>query len=133
MTRQQLPLLTLGLSLLCLALPAQAHHSFPAQYDANKRTTLTGTVTRVDWANPHIYFYADVTDEETGEVTNYAFEMGGINSLIRLGWTRDSLKAGDVVTVEGALARDGSPLVNASEVTMAKTGRRMFAGSSQNE
>jgi hypothetical protein len=133
MTRQQLPLLALGLSLLCLVLPAQAHHSFPAQFDANNRATLTGTVTRVDWANPHIYFYADVADEETGEVTNYAFEMGGINRLIRLGWTRESLQPGDIVTVEGALARDGTALVNASEVIMTKTGRKMFAGSSQDD
>jgi hypothetical protein len=125
--------LTLGLGMLCLAAATQAHHSFPAQYDANNRTTLTGAVTRVEWANPHIYFYVDVTDEDSGEVTNYAFEMGGINRLIRLGWHRDSLQPGDIVTVEGALARDGSPLVNASEVIMTKTGQRMFAGSSQND
>jgi hypothetical protein len=111
--------------------PAAAHHSFAAQYDASKRVTLTGPVTKVEWMNPHIYFYADVKDETTGAVTNYAFEMGGPNSLIRMGWTRNSLKAGDVVTVEGSLARDGSPLVNASSVVMTSTGKRMFAGSSE--
>lgn len=125
--------LALGASILWIGLPAHGHHSFPAQYDGNNRTTLTGAVTKVAWANPHIYFYVDVTDEDSGEVTNYAFEMGGINQLIRLGWTRDSLKPGDIVTVEGALARDGSPLVNAREVTMTSTGRRMFAGSSEDD
>ena len=116
---------------LAASASARAHHSFAAQYDATKRVTLTGAVTKVEWMNPHIYFYIDVEDEKTGDVTNWALEMGSPNTLIRLGWTRNSLEAGDVVTVEGTLARDGSPLANATSVVMADTGRRMFAGSSE--
>lgn len=113
--------------------PAWAHHSFPAQYDADKPVTLTGTVTDIEWTNPHMLFHIDVEDEETGEVVNWTLEMGSPNTLLRLGWTRNSMKAGDVVTVEGSLARDGSPLVNARSVILATTGRRLFAGSSQND
>ena len=113
------------------ALPANAHHSFPAQYDIDKPVTLTGTVTEVQWTNPHIFIYIDVTDEDTGEVVNWALEMGGPNALLRLGWKRDSLKPGDVITIEGSLARDGSPLANALSVTMTSTGQKMLAGSSR--
>jgi Family of unknown function (DUF6152) len=116
-----------------LALPAAAHHSFPAQYDADKPITLTGTVTSVEWMNPHMLFYVDVTDASTGEVVNWTLEMGSPNALLRLGWTRDSMQPGDVVTVEGSRARDGSPLVNARSVTLTKTGKKLFAGSSQND
>jgi hypothetical protein len=115
---------------LAVATSALAHHSFPAQYDVNKPITLTGKVTKVEWTNPHIFIYADVKDEKSGEVVNWAFEMGGPNALIRRGWTRNSLKADDLVTFEGSLARDGSRLVNARTITMTETGRRMFAGSS---
>ncbi|HEX6999115.1 MAG TPA: DUF6152 family protein [Gammaproteobacteria bacterium] len=118
------------LSLAAGVLPAQAHHSFPAQYDASKPVTLTGTVTKVEWTNPHIFIYMDVTDEATGEVANWALEMGGPNALLRLGWKRDSLKPGDRIVVEGSLARDGSRLANATSIVMADTGRRMLAGSS---
>lgn len=123
--------LALGTGLL--ALPAAAHHSFPAQYDAGQPVTLTGTVTNVEWMNPHMLFYIDVEDEKTGEVVNWTLEMGSPNSLMRLGWTRDSMKPGDIVTVEGSRARDGSPLVNTRSVILAKTGRKLFAGSSQND
>ena len=111
-------------------LPALAHHSFPAQYDAEQQITLTGTVTRVEWTNPHIFIYIDVTDDETGEPVNWALEMGGPNALLRLGWKRDSIQAGDVIIVDGALARDGSNLANASTIVMAESGKRMLAGSS---
>lgn len=119
------------LGVLGLPLSAIAHHSFPAQYDAGKTITLTGTVTRVEWTNPHIFIYIDVTDEETGETENWALEMGGPNALLRLGWKRDSLESGDVITVEGSLARDGSNLANANNIVLAETGQRMLAGSSQ--
>jgi RecJ-like exonuclease len=115
--------------LLAVALPAVAHHSFPAQYDIDKPISLTGKVTKVEWTNPHIFIYADVTDA-TGAVVSWAFEMGGPNALLRQGWKRDSLKVGDIVIFDGSLARDGSNLVNARTVTMAETGRKMFAGSS---
>ena len=116
--------------LLAAALPAHAHHSFPAQYDVAKPITLTGKVTKVEWTNPHIFIYIDVPNEATGAVVNWALEMGGPNALLRLGWKRDSLKADDLITVEGSLARDGSPLANAKSIVMVATGKRMLAGSS---
>lgn len=117
-------------SLLVTALPAAAHHSFPAQYDAAQSITLTGRVTKVEWTNPHIFIYIDVPDETTGEVINWALELGGPNSLLRLGWKRDSLKTADLVTVEGSLARDGSKLANARTILMVETGKLMLSGSS---
>ena len=121
--------LLFGLVLAAAALPAAAHHSFPAQYDIDKPISLTGKVTKVEWTNPHIFIYADVPAAD-GAVVSWAFEMGGPNALLRQGWKRDSLKPGDLVTFEGSLARDGSNLVNARTVTMTETGRKMFAGSS---
>jgi hypothetical protein len=115
------------------ALSAAAHHSFPAQYDVDKPVTLTGNVTRVEWTNPHIFIYIDVTDEDSGEVANWALEMGGPNALLRLGWKRDSLQPGDVITAEGSLARDGSNLANAETIVLAETGQRMLAGSSREQ
>ena len=124
-------LIAVSLSAVAVLLPAHAHHSFPAKYDASKQVHLTGTVTEVQWTNPHIFIYIDVPDEKTGENVNWALEMGGPNALLRLGWKRDSLKPGDVVTVEGSLARDGSHLANAKTIVMTSTGRKMLAGSSQ--
>jgi len=126
-------LLVLAASLLVASWPAAAHHSFPAQYDVNQPIALSGTVTRVEWTNPHIFIYMDVKDAATGNVVNWALELGGPNALLRLGWKRDSLKADDAITVEGSLARDGSPLVNATSIILDATGKRMLAGSSRDQ
>jgi hypothetical protein len=107
---------------------AAAHHSFAAEYDANKPVTLKGTVSKVEWMNPHARFYVDVRDEK-GVVTNWNLELASPNVLVRNGWTRKSLNVGDEVTVEGSLARDGSKMANARVVRLAD-GRRVFAGSS---
>ena len=109
----------------------KAHHSFSAEFDASKTFKFTGPVTKVEWMNPHTFFYIDVKDEKTGKVTNWAMEMGSPNGLMRNGWTRNSMKVGDTVTVEGSMAKDGSPTGNARTVVLAKTGQRLFAGSSQ--
>jgi hypothetical protein len=109
------------------AVPALAHHSFAAEYDAKKPVDLTGTVTKVEWMNPHARFYLDVKDD-AGKVTNWEFELGSPNGLMRQGWTRNSMKEGDSVSVQGSMAKDGSNLANARTVKLSD-GRRLFAGS----
>jgi len=118
---------------LLSAAPVAAHHSFAAEFDASKPFKLTGVVTKVEWQNPHTIFSLDITDEQTKKVTNWSFEMGSPNGLMRNGWTRNTLKIGDVVTVEGSLARDGSPYGNAQAVVLASTGKRLFAASSRTD
>jgi hypothetical protein len=120
-----------GFALLAGASAAVAHHSFAAEFDANKPFKMTGTVTKVEWMNPHTFFYIDVVDEKTKKVTNWGMEMGSPNILMRNGWRRDTMKNGDVVIVEGSLAKDGSPTGNARSVVLAASGKRLFAGSSQ--
>lgn len=107
---------------------ALAHHSFAAEYDADKPITLTGTVSKVEWTNPHARFYVDVRDEK-GVTTNWNLELASPNVLVRNGWSRRTLNVGDAVVVEGSLARDGSKMANARVVRLAD-GRRVFAGSS---
>jgi len=108
---------------------AAAHHAFTAQYDSEKPVAVTGVVTKIEWLNPHAYFFIDVTDAETGDVVTWAAEMGSPVVLMRQGWTRDSMKIGDEVAVEGIRARDGSSALNARSVVLTSTGQRLFARS----
>ena len=110
------------------AVPLLAHHSFAAEYDSSKPIKISGTVTKMEWMNPHARFYVDVKDAD-GKVTNWNFELGAIPVLLKQGWRRDSLKVGDQVTVEGSRAKDGSASANARNVVLPD-GRRVFAGSS---
>ena len=119
------------LSLLMAAIPVFAHHSFAAEYDNLKVVKLTGNVTRVDWQNPHAYFYIDVKNADTGRVENWAFEMGAPSVIARQGWTKTTLKIGDVIVVEGTRAKDGGTHGNARSVFMASTGKKLGAGSSE--
>ena len=108
--------------------PVRAHHSFAAQYDRSKPVTLKGTVTKVEWQNPHIYFYVDIRTPD-GKTENWAVEGGAPNTLYRNGWRKESLQVGNEVTVEGSLAKDGSKLANMRSVVLAD-GRRVLGGSS---
>jgi tRNA(Ile2) C34 agmatinyltransferase TiaS len=117
------------IGLLASSAPAFAHHSFAAEFDAKKPVTLTGTVVRLEWTNPHAHFYISVKDQG-GAATVWEFELASPNGLMRHGWSRNSLKPGDVVTVMGYLAKDGSKLANARSVSLPD-GRKIFAGSSE--
>jgi len=125
--RRNLLAITGVIGLLAAAVPALAHHSFAAEYDSNKPIKFQGKVTKVEWANPHVYFYVDAKDDN-GKDVNYAVETGAPNGLYRQGWRKDSLKVGDTVTVDGFRAKDGSNTVNARNV-MLPDGRKVFAGS----
>lgn len=128
MTRELLRLVAMVAGALLLGTPATAHHSASLKYDVNKVITLRGTITKVEWTNPHIYFYMDVADER-GHVDNWAVEAGPPNWLYRRGWKKSSLNPGDVVTVEGFKAREpGLHHANSRNVTLAD-GRRLFSGS----
>lgn len=113
---------------ICFSGISAAHHSFVAQFDPARLVTMAGEVTKLEWTNPHAFFYLDVEDAD-GNVTNWAFELGSPNTLIRYRWGRETVQVGDQITVEGYLARDGSNLANAKTVTFAD-GRVVNAGSS---
>ena len=111
------------------AMPVLAHHSFAAEFDSAKAVDFQGVVTKVEWMNPHVYFYVDVKDPQSGKVTNWGCEMGSPNGLTRQGWTRATLKIGMVVRVEGSAAKDGSSVANARNVTV--DGKKLGAASSE--
>lgn len=113
--------------LVAAAVPLLAHHSFAAEYDANAKLTLKGTVTKVDWMNPHIWVYIDAKDD-SGKMIHWQCEGGPPNTLTRNGWTKDALKIGDEVTIEGFRAKDGTNTCNSRSVTLPD-GRKVFAGS----
>jgi hypothetical protein len=119
-----------GIGLMVLAVvPVLAHHSFSAEFDASKSVNFTGTVTKVEWTNPHSWFYIDVKDPETGKVENWGFETGNPVALLRQGWTRDTMKIGMVVTVEGTRAKDGTNRGNARNILV--NGKKLSAASSE--
>lgn len=117
----------LGVFLAIASLPLPAHHAFSAEFDSSKPITLEGIVTRVEWENPHVYFYIDVTGEDK-TVVNWKCETSGPNKLTRLGWNKDSMKAGDTVIVHGFFARHAPNMVDGRQVTLAD-GRKILSGS----
>jgi hypothetical protein len=122
---------TLALLALLMLSPVgslEAHHSFSAEYDRDKPITVTGTVTKVEWTNPHARLYVDAKDD-SGKVVNWDFELGPPNGLMRQGWNRNSLRAGHVVTINGFLSKDEPHVANARSVFLPD-GRQVFAGSS---
>jgi len=112
---------------------AHAHHSFRSQYDADQPLTVTGYVTKIEWMNPHVYFYIDVMNEDTGSMQNWGFEMGPPHMLQNRGWKRNTMQIGDQLEVFGTRARDGSFTANARRITMASTGEVLGAASSENQ
>jgi hypothetical protein len=111
--------------------PVSAHHSFLAEFDGSKPVTLNGTITKIEWMNPHAYLYVDVADPQSKATANWAVELGSPNGLTRLGWRRTTLKVGDAVTIEGSLGRFKPLLANARAVTITATGQRFGAASSE--
>jgi hypothetical protein len=120
--------LAVGVGIIATAAPVGAHHSFSAEYDRDKPLTVTGTVTKLEWTNPHARLYVDVAGED-GSVAHWDFELGPPNGLMRRGWRRDSLQPGHVVTISGFHSKFDAHVGNARSVTLAD-GRQVFAGSS---
>jgi len=126
--------LSIFLAVLALAMAARpliAHHSFAAEFDGTKRVEMTGVVTKIEWTNPHVWFYVNVEDKATGKLVNWAAEMGSPNSLMRTGWTRNTMKVGMVVSFTGSLAKDGSTRINTNAVLV--DGKKLGAASSEGE
>jgi hypothetical protein len=131
MRRNTLAVLALGFGLLIGSRPVVGHHSFSAEFDSAKQVEKRGFVTKVDWTNPHVWFYINVKDEKTGKIVNWGFEMGPPHGLQARGWTRDLMKIGDEVIVTGSAAKNGSTRGNARSVILAKTGKTYGTASSE--
>ena len=117
--------------LIALAAPLFGHHSFAAEFDGKQRIELTGVVTKIEWTNPHVWFYVNVQDPATGKWVNWGAEMGSPNALMRTGWTRNTMKVGMVVSLNGSRAKDGSNRLNTSSVSV--DGKKLGAASSEGE
>ena len=129
MKSRLLTILAAAMVVAASAIPLLAHHSFAAEFDSAKTVDFTGVVTKVEWMNPHVYFYVDVKDPQTGKITNWGCEMGSPNGLTRQGWNRNTLKIGMMIRVEGSAAKDGSNVANARNVTV--DGKKLGAASSE--
>jgi hypothetical protein len=132
MRKSAIAFFALVLGVTAAAIPAIAHHSFAAEFDSTKQVTLKGFVTKVEWTNPHVWFYLNVKNS-AGEVENWGFEMGPPHGLQGRGWTRTTMKLGDEIQVDGSLAKNGTKRVNARSVVMVSTGKRLGAASSEGE
>ena len=126
--RAKMTVVALGVGLLLAAVPVLAHHSFAAEYDASKAVKMTGTVTQMEWINPHAWIHIDVKKPD-GKVENWMVEAGAPNALLRRGFNKQSLLPGTVITVEGYQAKDGANRANGRDITY-QDGRKLFVGSS---
>jgi hypothetical protein len=124
-------LLVIGILMFATSMRVLAHHSFAAEFDGKQRIQLTGVVTKIEWTNPHVWFYINVQDEATGKFVNWGAEMGSPNALMRTGWTRNTMKVGMVVSLNGSRAKDGSNRLNTSSVSV--DGKKLGAASSEGE